>query len=61
MEEEFFIPKLIVPLPVMAAVTSNSTICPTVTLPTVLNAVPLIVGALVYFSPVSAHGVEVPR
>lgn len=59
--EVVFKPKLNVPLPVMALVTSNSTIVPIVTFPNVLNAEPPMVGALLKFKPFSVHGLAVPR
>lgn len=53
-------PKLYMPLPVIAGVTSNSTISFTRTAPFVLNGAPAMRGELFQFSAVSVHGVDVP-
>jgi len=59
--EELFIPKLYVPSPWMAVVTSNSTKVLSVTVPNVLKGAPAMVGALSQISPFSTHGVLLLR
>jgi hypothetical protein len=59
--EVVFIPKLYVPLPWIAVVTSNSTKVLSVTAPNVLKAVLAMVGAFSQVSPFSTHGVLLLR
>ncbi len=58
--EPLLMPKLKVPFPVMAGVTSNSTQVFRLTAPTLLKGVPLRGGALLQVNPLSVQGVLVP-
>ena len=57
--ELFVIPKLNVPFPVIAAVTSSSSQVFSTADPAELNGLPDIAGALFQFNPPSTHGVLV--